>query len=48
MGFVFDTEPVTNELAARTSVVMEYRMCRNGQLGSAAEVDATVMNSMKN
>jgi putative aldouronate transport system substrate-binding protein len=43
MGFVFNTEPVTNELAACTSVVMEYRdVLRNGQLGSEAEVDSTV------
>ncbi|HZJ57861.1 MAG TPA: ABC transporter substrate-binding protein [Clostridia bacterium] len=43
MGFVFDTEPITNELASCTSVVMEYRdVLRNGQLGSVAEVDAAV------
>lgn len=43
MGFVFDTTPVTNELAACTNVVMEYRdVLRNGQLGSEAEVESTV------
>lgn len=43
MGFVVDTEPITNELAACTNVVMEYRdVLRNGQLGSEAEVDEAV------
>ena len=43
MGFVFDINPVSNEIAACTNVVMEYRdVLRNGQLGSQDEVDATV------
>ena len=43
MGFVFDIEPVANELAACTNVVMEYRdVLRKGQLSSQEEVDNTV------
>jgi putative aldouronate transport system substrate-binding protein len=43
MGFVFDINPVANEIAACTNVVMEYRdMLRNGQLASQDEVDETV------
>lgn len=43
MGFVFDIKPIANEIAACTNVVMEYRdVLRKGQLGSEAEVDATV------
>ncbi|MBP8988659.1 MAG: ABC transporter substrate-binding protein [Clostridia bacterium] len=43
MGFVFDIEPVSTELAACTSVVMEYRdVLRNGQLESQEEVDTVV------
>jgi putative aldouronate transport system substrate-binding protein len=43
MGFVFDITPVSNEVAACTNVVMEYRdTLRNGQLGSEEEVDTTI------
>lgn len=43
MGFVFDINPVANEIAACTNVVMEYRdTLRQGKLGSEAEVDTTV------
>ena len=43
MGFVLDVNPISNEIAATTNVVMEYRdIIRNGQLESQAEVDATV------
>ncbi len=43
LGFVFDTTPVANELAACTNVVLEYRdSLRFGQLGSAAEVNKAI------
>ncbi len=43
MGFVFNVEPVANEIAACTNVVMEYRdTLRNGQLDSQEEVDTVV------
>jgi putative aldouronate transport system substrate-binding protein len=43
MGFVLDVTPISNEIAATTNVVMEYRdIIRNGQLESQDEVDATV------
>ena len=39
MGFVFDTTPVTNEIAACTNVVAEFsKDIRTGQLGSEDEV----------
>ncbi len=43
MGFVFNVEPVSNEIAACTNVVMEYRdLLRKGQLEDEAAVDAAV------
>ena len=43
MGFVLDVNPIANEIAATTNVVMEYRdTIRSGQLESQAEVDAAV------
>lgn len=43
MGFVFDINPVSNELAACTNVVMEYRdVLRNGQLESQEAVERAV------
>ena len=43
LGFIFDIEPVTNEIAACTSVVLEYRgMLRQGQLSSGEEVDQVI------
>jgi len=43
LGFIFDIEPVTNEIAACTSVVLEYRnVLRNGQLSSGDEVDSVI------
>ncbi|NLM79330.1 MAG: DUF3502 domain-containing protein, partial [Ruminococcaceae bacterium] len=43
MGFVFNLEPVTNEIAACTNVVMEYRnLLRDGELESEDEVDTVV------
>jgi putative aldouronate transport system substrate-binding protein len=43
MGFSFDIQPVSNEIAACTSVVMEYRdTLRRGQAGSEAEVDRLI------
>jgi putative aldouronate transport system substrate-binding protein len=43
MGFVFDINPVANEIAACTNVVMEYRdILRNGQLESEKEVDKAI------
>ncbi|MEG0766348.1 MAG: ABC transporter substrate-binding protein, partial [Clostridia bacterium] len=43
MGFVFDVAPVTNEIAACTNVVMEYRdTLRNGRLGSQQEVEDAI------
>ena len=43
MGFVFDINPVSNEIAACTNVVMEYRdILRKGQLASEDEVDETI------
>jgi len=42
-GFSFDTTPVTNEIAACSSVVMEYRdTLRSGQAASEAEVDRLI------
>ncbi len=43
MGFVFDIEPVANEIAACTNVVMEYRDdVRGGRFEDEAEVEARV------
>ena len=43
LGFVFDTTPVTNEIAACTSVVMEYQSALvRGQFESAEEVEENV------
>jgi putative aldouronate transport system substrate-binding protein len=43
MGFIYDIEPVSTEIAACTSVVLEYRdMLRNGRLSSGAEVDEAI------
>jgi putative aldouronate transport system substrate-binding protein len=43
MGFSFDIQPVSNEIAACTNVVMEYRdTLRRGQAGSEAEVDRLI------
>lgn len=43
MGFVFDTSPVVNEIAACTSIVMEYQNeLQLGQLNSQEEVEETV------
>ena len=43
LGFVFDIEPVSTEIAACTSVVLEYRdTLRNGRLGSESEVDQVI------
>lgn len=43
MGFVFALDKVSNEIAACTNVVMEYRdTLRRGQLGSEADVDKTI------
>lgn len=43
MGFVFDTSPVVNELAACTSIVLEYQEeLQKGQLNSQEDVQDTV------
>jgi putative aldouronate transport system substrate-binding protein len=43
MGFVFNIDPVSNEVAACTNVVMQYRdTLRNGTLNSTEEVDSTI------
>lgn len=43
MGFVFDTSPVVNELAACTSIVLEYQEeLQRGQLNSQEDVEETV------
>ncbi|MDR0730517.1 MAG: ABC transporter substrate-binding protein [Treponema sp.] len=43
MGFSFNIQPVSNEIAACTNVVMEYReTLRRGQAGSEAEVDRLI------
>ena len=43
LGFVFNIDPVSNEIAACTNVILEYRdMLRQGKLGSEAEVDSTI------
>lgn len=43
MGFVFNLDNVSNEIAACTNVVMEYRdTLRSGQLGSADEVNKAI------
>ena len=42
-GFVFDTAPVINEIAACTNVIAEYQTdLANGQLNSADEVNQAV------
>jgi putative aldouronate transport system substrate-binding protein len=43
MGFSFNIQPVSNEIAACSSVVMEYRdTLRRGQAGSEAEIDRLI------
>jgi putative aldouronate transport system substrate-binding protein len=43
MGFTFNIQPVSTEIAACTNVVMEYRdTLRKGQAGSEAEVDRLI------
>jgi putative aldouronate transport system substrate-binding protein len=43
MGFALTIQPISNEIAACTNVVMEYRdTLRKGQAGSEAEVDKLV------
>lgn len=43
MGFVFDTSPVVNELAACTNIVLEYQVeIQKGQLSSQDEVNDVI------
>jgi putative aldouronate transport system substrate-binding protein len=43
MGFALNIQPISNEIAACTNVVMEYRdTLRKGQAGSEAEVDRLI------
>jgi putative aldouronate transport system substrate-binding protein len=43
MGFTFDIQPITNEVAACNNVVMEYQdTLRKGQAGSEADVDRLI------
>ena len=43
MGFVFDTTPVLNEVAACTNVVAEFQKdIATGQFGSEEEVDEVI------
>ena len=43
LGFVFDTKPVTNQIAACTSVVLEYQTAlAGGRFESPEDVEANV------